>query len=121
MVLRRALAFAKIRATANKFAVAGFGEGEMVEAGGVEPPSEKRYGSKPTCLARFRFVSPAALGTSKKRSRLVRLVLAVLPRTETLPASLLCDASCRARRRSSGRRATLVFARQPKPTRCWQF
>jgi hypothetical protein len=22
----------------------------MVEAGGVEPPSEKRYGSKPTCL-----------------------------------------------------------------------
>ncbi len=26
----------------------------MVEAGGVEPPSEKRYGSKPTCLAQFR-------------------------------------------------------------------
>jgi hypothetical protein len=28
----------------------------MVEAGGVEPPSEKRYGSKPTCLAQFRLV-----------------------------------------------------------------
>jgi len=27
---------------------------QMVEAGGVEPPSEKRYGSKPTCLAQFR-------------------------------------------------------------------
>ena len=26
---------------------------KMVEAGGVEPPSEKRYGSKPTCLAQF--------------------------------------------------------------------
>jgi len=25
----------------------------MVEAGGVEPPSEKRYGPKPTCLAQF--------------------------------------------------------------------
>ena len=25
----------------------------MVEAGGVEPPSEKRYGLKPTCLAQF--------------------------------------------------------------------
>jgi hypothetical protein len=23
----------------------------LVEAGGVEPPSEKRYGPKPTCLA----------------------------------------------------------------------
>jgi len=27
----------------------------MVEAGGVEPPSEKRYEPKPTCLAQFRF------------------------------------------------------------------
>jgi adenine-specific DNA-methyltransferase len=26
----------------------------LVEAGGVEPPSEKRYGSKTTCLAQFR-------------------------------------------------------------------
>jgi hypothetical protein len=55
----------------------------MVEAGGVEPPSEKRYGSKPTCLALFRFVSPATLRMSKKRSQLVRLVLTVSPRTET--------------------------------------
>jgi len=54
-----------------------------MEAGGVEPPSEKRYGSKPTCLAQFRFVLQAALRMSKKRSPLVRLVLAVLPRTET--------------------------------------
>jgi hypothetical protein len=26
----------------------------MVETGGVEPPSEKRYDTKPTCLAQFR-------------------------------------------------------------------
>jgi len=31
----------------------GFARRQM-EAGGVEPPSEKRYGSKPTCLAQFR-------------------------------------------------------------------
>ena len=43
-----------------------------MEAGGVEPPSEKRYATKPTCLAQFRLVSPAALRMSKKRSRLVR-------------------------------------------------
>jgi len=30
----------------------------MVEAGGVEPPSEKRYEPKPTCLAQFRLVRP---------------------------------------------------------------
>ena len=30
----------------------------MVEAGGVEPPSEKRYGTKPTCLAQFHLVRP---------------------------------------------------------------
>ena len=28
-------------------------QSEMVEAGGVEPPSEKRYEPKPTCLAQF--------------------------------------------------------------------
>ncbi len=28
-------------------------KGNMVEAGGVEPPSEKRYARKPTCLAQF--------------------------------------------------------------------
>ena len=26
----------------------------MVEAGGVEPPSEKRYATEPTCLSQFR-------------------------------------------------------------------
>ncbi len=53
----------------------------MVEAGGVEPPSEKRYGPKPTCLSQFGVRlgpygliarSPAALRMSKKRSQLVR-------------------------------------------------
>jgi len=52
---------------------------KMVEAGGVEPPSEKRYAAEPTCLSQFRrtslargALSPAALRTSKKRGRLVR-------------------------------------------------
>src|SRR5882762_9988056 len=31
---------------------------KMVEAGGVEPPSEKRYDTKPTCLAQFRCFRP---------------------------------------------------------------
>ena len=53
----------------------------MVEAGGVEPPSEKRYGPKPTCLSQFGVRphpcgraarSPAALGMSKMRNQLVR-------------------------------------------------
>ena len=26
---------------------------DMVEAGGVEPPSEKRYATEPTCLSQF--------------------------------------------------------------------
>ena len=30
----------------------------MVEAGGVEPPSEKRYDTKTTCLAHFSFFRP---------------------------------------------------------------
>src|SRR5712692_2090427 len=29
-----------------------FSSAKTLEAGGVEPPSEKRYGPKPTCLAR---------------------------------------------------------------------
>ena len=53
----------------------------MVEAGGVEPPSEKRYEPKPTCLSQFGVRpgpcgliarSPAALRMSKKRNQLVR-------------------------------------------------
>jgi len=51
----------------------------MVEAGGVEPPSEKRCATKPTCLSQFNrdslartAVSPVTLRTSKKRNRLVR-------------------------------------------------
>jgi len=31
---------------------------EMVEAGGVEPPSEKRCDTKTTCLAQFSLVRP---------------------------------------------------------------
>jgi hypothetical protein len=54
---------------------------KMVEAGGVEPPSEKRYDTKPTCLSQFGVRpgpcgliarSPAALGMSKMRNQLVR-------------------------------------------------
>ena len=54
---------------------------KMVEAGGVEPPSEKRYEPKPTCLSQFGVRpgpcgliarSPAALRMSKKRNQLVR-------------------------------------------------
>ena len=54
---------------------------KMVEAGGVEPPSEKRYDTKPTCLSQFGVRpgpcgliarSPAALRMSKKRNQLVR-------------------------------------------------
>jgi len=33
-------------------------QSNLVEAGGVEPPSEKRYDTKPTCLAQFRLVRP---------------------------------------------------------------
>ena len=44
----------------------------MVEAGGVEPPSEKRCDTEPTCLAQFSFCSQAALRMSKKRIPLVR-------------------------------------------------
>jgi hypothetical protein len=32
----------------------------MVEAGGVEPPSEKRYGPKTTCLAHSVFFASGA-------------------------------------------------------------
>jgi hypothetical protein len=52
VVLRRAfaLAIAAICVKANKFAIAWFWRRRM-EAGGVEPPSEKRYGPKTTCLS----------------------------------------------------------------------
>jgi hypothetical protein len=54
---------------------------DVVEAGGVEPPSEKRYEPKTTCLSQFGerpgpcgliARSPAALGMSKMRNQLVR-------------------------------------------------
>ena len=86
-----------------------------MEAGGVEPPSEKRYDTKTTCLALFGVRpdpcepaarSPPALRTSKKRGRLVRLVSPGAPDRNAL-ASLLCDVSIQARRRSSRRRVLI--------------
>ena len=83
-----------------------------MEAGGVEPPSEKRYDTKTTCLALFRCAanpceltarSPSALRTSKKCGRLVRLVSPGAPDRNAL-ASLLCDVSIQARKQSSRRR-----------------
>ena len=34
---------------------------DLVEAGGVEPPSEKRYATEPTCLSQFRLFRPPRL------------------------------------------------------------
>ena len=91
-----------------------------MEAGGVEPPSEKRSGPKPTCLSHSIWFAGYARNAQDALPA-SPIDLAGTPRTEVPPASLLCDASIRARRRSSGRRATLGFSRQPEPTRCWQF
>ena len=44
----------------------------QVEAGGVEPSSEKRLRPEAYMLSSIPFVSPAALRMSKKRNRLVR-------------------------------------------------
>ena len=46
---------------ANQFAVARESERRRMEAGGVEPPSEKRYATEPTCLSQFRLVRPPRL------------------------------------------------------------
>ena len=66
---------------ADGFSAQRIASEKMVEAGGVEPPSEKRYDAKPTCLSQFGVRpgpcgliarSPAALGMSKMRNQLVR-------------------------------------------------
>jgi Phage integrase family len=44
-------ALSRINRKPNKHA-----QKDMVEAGGVEPPSEKRYATEPTCLSQFRLV-----------------------------------------------------------------
>ena len=76
------LLFAAFDAKAASGKRAAHGE-KLVEAGGVEPPSEKRYGPKPTCLSQFGVRpgpcgliarSPAALGMSKMRNQLVRWI-----------------------------------------------
>ncbi len=54
----------------------------MVEAGGVEPPSEKRYGPKPTCVARSRQFAYRAWSEQDARPA-SPMVLAGGSRTET--------------------------------------
>ena len=41
----------------------------ILEAGGVEPPSEKRYETKPTCLAQFRVRNPGGLRAFASRDQ----------------------------------------------------
>jgi len=53
-----------------------------MEAGGVEPPSEKRNGSKTTCLARSVFFAGRAQSGQETRSA-SPMVLAGAIRTET--------------------------------------
>ena len=55
----------------------------MVEAGGVEPPSEKRYDTKPTCLAQFGCFAFRAQNEQETRPA-SPMVLARAFRTETL-------------------------------------
>ena len=68
--------FADLRG-AKSFACA-----RLVEAGGVEPPSEKRYGPKPTCLAHS--VWFAGRAQNEQETRLTSpMVLAGASRAET--------------------------------------
>ena len=63
----------------------------MVEAGGVEPPSEKRYGSKPTCLSHsICFARPA--WNAQDALRASPISLAGKPRTEA-PRPAYCVTS----------------------------
>ena len=45
----------------NKVSPMSPADSKMVEAGGVEPPSEKRYATEPTCLSQFAQVRPPRL------------------------------------------------------------
>jgi len=56
---------------------------KMVEAGGVEPPSEKRYGSKTTCLSHS--ICFASRAWNAQDAQLASpMNLAESPRTEVL-------------------------------------
>jgi hypothetical protein len=55
----------------------------MVEAGGVEPPSEKRYATEPTCLSQFVFFARCARNEQETRPA-SPVVLAQALRTERL-------------------------------------
>jgi len=54
-----------------------------VEAGGVEPPSEKRYATEPTCLSQFVGFALRAWNEQETR-RTSPMVLAQALRTERL-------------------------------------
>ena len=59
---------------------------DLVEAGGVEPPSEKRYSPKPTCLSHSIWFANRARNAQEALSA-SPIILAGKPRTEvTRPA-----------------------------------
>jgi hypothetical protein len=65
----------------------------MVEAGGVEPPSEKRYATEPTCLSQFVFFARRAWNEQETQPA-SPMVLAQALRTERLrPAHCLTPRS----------------------------
>jgi hypothetical protein len=65
----------------------------MVEAGGVEPPSEKRYATEPTCLSQFVFFACRAWNEQETQPA-SPMVLAQALRTERLrPAHCLTPRS----------------------------
>ena len=51
--------------TNSRFAHVGI---KMVEAGGVEPPSEKRYATEPTCLSQFRLFRRLSLERARNHA-----------------------------------------------------
>ena len=55
----------------------------MVEAGGVEPPSEKRYATEPTCLSQFVWFASRAWNEQETQPA-SPMVLALALRTERL-------------------------------------
>ena len=55
----------------------------MVEAGGVEPPSEKRYAAEPTCLSQFVWFAGRAQNEQETQPA-SPMVLARALRTERL-------------------------------------
>jgi len=57
--------------------------GEILEAGGVEPPSEERYGPKTTCLAHSVFFASGAQSEQETQPA-SPMGLAAAFRTETL-------------------------------------